>query len=884
MHHSSSPLFLVGLASLSPLASASAADHRPNIIYIMCDDLGYGDLACYGQKNINTPHIDRLAAEGVRFTQAYAGSPVSAPSRASLMTGQHTGHTEVRGNKEYWPEADTVWYGNNADYALVGQHPYDPRHIILPELMKKLGYTTGMFGKWAGGYEGSPSTPDKRGVDEFFGYICQFQAHLYYPNFLNRYRPSLGDTATVRVVLDENIGHPMFGPGYKQRTQYSADLIHWAALDWIGRQDGNKPFMGILTYTLPHAELTQPDDSLVAKYHRRFFHDKTWGGWEPSRYNAADHTHAQFAAMVERLDQYVGEIMNLLKEKGLDENTLVIFTSDNGPHEEGGADPKFFGHDGPLRGLKRECLEGGIRIPFIARWPAQIAAGRESDHQLAFYDVMPTLAEMAGQKNVARRFANKQLQREGREHFDGISFLPTLQGDTLRQQHHDYLYWEFHETDQIAVRRGDWKLFVSHGTPHLYNLASDIRERSDVAKAHPDIVSELIDIVYREHQESPLFRVTMPERPTQSQIGKAVADLSEHFVVDQTLFRSRPNDKLYYRIPAIITAPDGSLVAVADRRWGHDGDLGRHRIDVVCRRSTDGGRTWSQEQTIAAGDGQTAESYGFGDPALVTTRSGKLLCLMAAGANSFYQGIRHIYMAESTDNGKTWTQPQPITTAQRFTDHVMDTQGVGIHSLFTTSGQGLLMQSGRVAFVAVAIKGAKDNAENYMLYSDDEGQHWHLGPAPMFAIPKKSANEAKVIQRPDGSLLASIRQHHARAFNISRDEGKTWETARRDTTVRGNSCNSEMLALPDGRILHTMLMGEDRREDLRLLVSDDQGSSWHDVGTIQPGQAAYSTITLLPNGDLALFFEDGANTTRAYDLRFVIIPAKALAFNAPNSL
>ncbi|MDE5724347.1 MAG: sulfatase-like hydrolase/transferase, partial [Paramuribaculum sp.] len=185
--------------------AASAADNRPNIIYIMCDDMGYGDLGCYGQKYISTPHIDSLARQGVRFTQAYAGSPVSAPSRASLMTGQHTGHCEVRGNKEYWHGVDTVMYGSNVDFSVVGQHPYDPAQVILPEIMKEHGYTTGMFGKWAGGYEGSASTPDKRGVDEFYGYVCQFQAHLYYPNFLNRYRPALGDTATVRVVMDENI-------------------------------------------------------------------------------------------------------------------------------------------------------------------------------------------------------------------------------------------------------------------------------------------------------------------------------------------------------------------------------------------------------------------------------------------------------------------------------------------------------------------------------------------------------------------------------------------------------------------------------------------------------------------------------------------------------
>lgn len=325
------------------VASGAFAQHNkaPNIIFILCDDMGYGDLGCYGQKFINTPNIDQMAAEGMLFTQAYAGSPVSAPSRATLMTGQHSGHTHVRGNKEYWTQSAVVTYGENKDYAVVGQEPYDSTHVILPEVMKKHGYTTGMFGKWAGGYEGSWSTPDKRGVDEFYGYICQFQAHLYYPNFLNRYSRSKGDKEVKRIVLEENIKYPMFGDDYFKRPQYSADLIHQEALKWLDAQTGDQPFCGIFTYTLPHAELAQPHDSIFNDYKKKFFTDKTWGGEEGSRYNPSDHTHAHFAGMITRLDSYVGEILKKLKEKGLDENTIVFFSSDNGPHEEGGADPAF---------------------------------------------------------------------------------------------------------------------------------------------------------------------------------------------------------------------------------------------------------------------------------------------------------------------------------------------------------------------------------------------------------------------------------------------------------------------------------------------------------------------------------------------------------------
>ena len=494
------------LSTLS--ANGQKKDSKPNIIFILCDDMGYGDLGCYGQPFIRTPHIDAMASEGMRFTQAYAGSPVSAPSRASFMTGQHAGHCEVRGNKEYWGNSPIIMYGNNKEYSVVGQHPYDPDHVILPEIMKDNGYTTGMFGKWAGGYEGSCSTPDKRGIDEYYGYICQFQAHLYYPNFLNRYSKALGDTGVVRIVMDENIKYPMYGPEYQKRSQYSADMIHEKAMEWLDQQDTKQPFFGIFTYTLPHAELVQPEDSILNEYKAKFDPDKVYKGSEGSRYNAITHTHAQFAAMITRLDYYVGEVLKKLKEKGLDENTLVIFSSDNGPHEEGGADPTFFGRDGKLRGLKRQCHEGGIRIPFIARWPGHVPAGKVNDHICAFYDLMPTFCDVAGIKNYEKKYRNKEKEVD---YFDGISFAPTLLGKK-KQKQHDFLYWEFNETNQIAVRMDDWKLIVKKGKPFLYNLKTDIHEDNDVALQHPDIVEKLKKVIFEQRIPNPYFSVTLPKQ------------------------------------------------------------------------------------------------------------------------------------------------------------------------------------------------------------------------------------------------------------------------------------------------------------------------------------------------------------------------------------
>lgn len=488
-------------------ALAAGAQEKPNIIYIMCDDMGYGDLACYGQQYIATPNIDRMAAEGMRFTQAYAGSPVSAPSRASFMTGQHTGHTHVRGNREYWNKFGTVQYGVVKEYKVTGQEPYDTAHVVIPEIMKDNGYTTGMFGKWAGGYEGSISTPDKRGVDEYYGYICQFMAHLYYPNFMNEYSRAAGDTAVRRVILEENVKYPMYGPEYKKRPQYSADLIHQKALAWLDKQSKDQPFFGIFTYTLPHAELAQPEDSILLAYRGKFCQERTFGGSEGSRYNPTQHGHAEFAAMITRLDAQVGEVLAKLKEKGLDENTIVIFTSDNGPHEEGGADPNFFNRDGLLKGIKRSTNEGGIRVPFIVRWPGKIKAGTVNDHQLAFYDLMPTFCELAGIDNYEEKYRNPRLEND---YFDGISFAPTLLGKG-KQKEHDHLYWEFHETNMIGVRMGDWKLVVKNGNCSLYDLKNDPHEDNNLAASYPDVVQKMKDIIRREHVESSLFKVTIPQ-------------------------------------------------------------------------------------------------------------------------------------------------------------------------------------------------------------------------------------------------------------------------------------------------------------------------------------------------------------------------------------
>ena len=524
-----------------PLASPMAAQKvasRPNILLIVCDDMGYGDLGCYGQKLIDTPHLDRMAREGMRFTQAYAGSPVSAPSRASLMTGQHTGHTHVRGNREYWTASlRQRAFGENADYGIIGQEPYLNTHRIIPEMMKEAGYTTGMFGKWAGGYyntaypntyltkedgntdtsksrvSSSASLPHLRGIDCYYGYLCQFQAHSYYPNFLNRYDPQrYGDRYVVVDTLQQNIKHRSAASGdrdYENRTEYSSDLIHRYALEWLDRQTQEQPFLGIFTYTLPHAELWQPNDSLLQRYTERFRgQDSGFRGQFQSWYYRNGNRHAQFAAMISRLDAQVGEIFDKLREKGLEENTLVIFTSDNGPHEEGGADPTWFNRDGLLKGLKRSTHEGGIRIPFLVKGP-RVPRGVVNDHQLAFYDIMPTLLDYAGLDG-----SSASRKSSTREHpYDGISFCPTLTGHDRRQQRHEFLYWEFHETDMMGLRMGNWKLVVKSGRCALYDLSKDIHEDHDLSALYPRKLRRMVSIIRREHTDHPLFPITLPQSP-----------------------------------------------------------------------------------------------------------------------------------------------------------------------------------------------------------------------------------------------------------------------------------------------------------------------------------------------------------------------------------
>lgn len=454
------------------LTAYSATTQAPNIIFILADDLGYGDLSCYGQRHFKTPNIDRLTGRGMKFTQHYSGSTVCAPSRCALLTGMHTGHTAVRGNSPILPE---------------GQVPMPSDTFTVSKMLQQAGYTTGCFGKWGLGAPDTSSDPLHTGFDRFYGYNCQRQAHHYYPYFLW--------DDNQRIMLWNNFG--------LECGDYAPDLIHTQTIDFI-RENKDHPFFCYYALVQPHAEMVAPEE-IMKKYRGKFLPESSVKGCDSGpKFRKGDYAsqpegHAAFAAMVEILDNYVGDVLDTLDELNLTENTVVFFASDNGPHVEGGHDPDYFDSNGGLRGYKRDLYEGGVRVPFIVSWPGTIASGTTTDHLSAFWDFLPTVSALTGQKTP--------------EGIDGLSMLPTLL-QTPDQQEHETLYWEFPGLDgRTALRKGKWKVVRYHVREHpdspveLYNLEEDPKEQNNVAAQHPEIAAELDQLMQESRipSENPRF-------------------------------------------------------------------------------------------------------------------------------------------------------------------------------------------------------------------------------------------------------------------------------------------------------------------------------------------------------------------------------------------
>ena len=464
----------------------SAAD-RPNIIYLLADDLGYAELGCYGQKWIKTPNIDRLAAEGIRFTQHYSGNAVCAPSRCCLMTGKHPGHAYIRSNGD---PKHLQYLKKKYGWKFPGQNPIPDSEATIAEMLKLKGYATAAIGKWGLGHFGTSGDPNKQGFDLFYGFNCQRHAHNHYPRFLWRNSNKETLPGNNRTISGKT---------------YSQDKFTEVALEFI-RKNHDRPFFLYVTFAIPHLSIQVPEESL-----------REYKGKIPE----ADYVHrgylkhpfprAGYAAMVSHMDRDVGKITALVKELGLDEKTLIMFSSDNGPtfNRLGGSDSAFFKSAGSFRGLKGSLYEGGIRVPMVARWPGKIKPGTVTDHLSAFWDVLPMIAEIT--------------ETEAPEKIDGISFAPTLLGQHEKQKRHEYLYWEFRGYGgQQAVRMGDWKavrqgmLRRNNRTPlkiELYNLKEDIGERHDAAGKFPDIVAKMRTIMRKAHTPSKLF----PIRPLDTQ-------------------------------------------------------------------------------------------------------------------------------------------------------------------------------------------------------------------------------------------------------------------------------------------------------------------------------------------------------------------------------
>lgn len=488
-------LLSTGLIVFGGCKQVNSNIEKPNIIYILADDLGYSELGCYGQEKIETPNIDALAKNGITFTQHYSGAPVCAPSRCVLLTGKHLGHAQIRGNDE-WRERGDVWDFEKVvnDPNLEGQRPLKKGTKTIGRLLQKAGYKTGVVGKWGLGAPLTEGIPNRQGFDFFYGYNCQRQAHTYFPRHLWKDTTKVwlnnklvvpgtklvkgSDSLNVESYADYNL------------EEYAADLMQDEVIGFI-KENKKNPFFMYYASPIPHAPLQAPK-RWVDYYHKKFGDEAPYDGKQG--YFPARYPRATYAAMISYLDEQVGEIIKTLKEEGIYENTLVIFTSDNGPTYNGGTDSPWFDSAKPFKsnyGMGKGFVqEGGIRVPMIASWPQRIKKDSKSDHIFAFYDVLPTLCQIA--------------KTEIPEDIDGISFLPELLGEE-EQVEHKFLYWEFPSYHgQQAVRMGKWKairrdIFKGNMEIELYDLNEDIQEQNNIASKHPDIIKQVEMLMRKEH-------------------------------------------------------------------------------------------------------------------------------------------------------------------------------------------------------------------------------------------------------------------------------------------------------------------------------------------------------------------------------------------------
>ncbi|MCB1230619.1 MAG: exo-alpha-sialidase [Verrucomicrobiae bacterium] len=769
-------LLLITLLSSAP-QRLSATDSPPNIIFLLADDLGYGDLGCYGQELIETPHLDRLAAEGIRFTQAYAGGPVCTSSRSVLMSGLHNGHTPARDNVPHYPTY------------------FDDEDVTVAEVLKQAGYHTGGIGKWSLGDPNTPGRATNQGFDDWFGYLNQDHAHYYWTEY-----------------LDDNEGRRELPNNAVTREHYSHDLLAQHALKFI-RQSAktDAPFFYYSAFTLPHFSSKDEDPDGWAVPSTDPFTDREW----PEKAK-------KYAAMVHRLDESVGEIVALVDELGLRENTLIIFSSDNGGHSTVW---KKFHTCGPLRGFKRDLTEGGIRVPFIARWPGTIPAGSVSDEVIGFEDMLPTFAELAG------TIVPKDLS------IDGISVTSALKNEPMAKQR-DFLYRDYGHCRRYydqCVRLGDWKgirLGKDGGKIQLYDLSKDIGETSDLAATHPEVVSEIANIM--DTAVTPNARYPIGEiyrgdaiwrvenyHPSRSKLPPLTQPGEGAWESAEFLFNPEEAPTPSCHSSTLVELPDGQLAAA----WF--GGTSEPDIDNSIWFTRRVEEKWLPPVAVVDGTEGEDSDHRTGNPVLFQTTEGPLLL--------FYKVVPHEpnrasswwgMMTRSDDGGKTWAEPWKLGENEKL--------GSSPHLIGPVKNKAIQLADGAILCPSST---EHDGWRVHFEITRDLGKTWEV-IGPINDASNFNAIQPSLLFHSDQRWQVLCRSKESVVAQAwSEDGGKTWGPFTATSLPNPNS-GTDAITLADGRHLiiynHTLKRAPfpANRQMLNIAISED-GKKWTPVMTLE---------------------------------------------------
>ena len=803
-------ILLAGALTTLPLFASP-----PNIVLIVADDLGYGDLGCYSQELMATPNIDRLAEEGLRFTQAYAGGPVCTSSRSVLMTGLHAGHTPARDNVPHYPTY------------------LDEEDVTVAEVLQQAGYTTAGVGKWSLGDPRTPGAALNQGFDHWFGYLNQDHAHYYFTEYL--------DSDQRRHELPGNA---------LTREHYSHDLLTERALKMI-RDSREKPFFLLAAYTVPHFSAKSEDPDGLAVPSTAPYTDRDWP--EPAK---------KYAAMIHRLDRDVGRIVDLIDELGLAKNTLILVTSDNGGHKTVW---EAFQTSGPLRGYKRDLYEGGIRVPFIARWPGTVPAGETSNEVIAFQDLFPTFAALAG------------IKTEGP--LDGIDISAALRGEPLSDER-DYLYWDYghcrRDYDQ-AVRLGNWKgirLGKEAGKMQLYDLSSDVGEKNDVSEAHPEVVSRLekiLDSAAAPHPRYPIGEIyrggpiwrAENYHPSQSKAPPLVEPGDPRIVDAKFIFDPGKAPAPQSHSSAIEELPDGELAAA----W-FAGTKEPHVDNSIWFAKTQDGSWQAPIEVVDGTEGETAD-HRTGNPVLFQpSEEGAPLLLFYKVVPQEEGGARNWWgmMTRSQDGGETWEAPWRLGTDSRL--------GSLPNLLGPVKNKPIELADGTL------ICPSSSEHEGWRVHFEvtrDHGRTWEV-IGPIDEATNFNAIQPSLLTYPDGRWQVLCRSREGViAQSWSDDQGKTWSPITATHLPNPNS-GTDAVTLADGRQLlvynHTVSHAPfpSRRNLLNVALSDD-GTTWTPVLTLERGEGefSYPAVIQAADGQVHLTY-----TWKRESIRHVVIDPKKL--------